>query len=128
MRLSLWRPREQQSGDGRSCVAVALGTEAGGVLLAACRSAASRCDRCARANSNAHGVASSRLPRPSPAEFFKHDTDGDNAISFTEFQKQMSCIRPKRRDAGKSLSGNKSNVSMTSVTSMGSKRGVGGRK
>merc|ERR1711988_497684 len=58
-------------------------------------------------------------------DFFKHDTDGDNAISFAEFQRQMACIRPKRRDAGKSLSGNKSNVSMTSVTSMPSKRPVG---
>ena len=34
-------------------------------------------------------------------EFFKHDTDGDNAISFAEFQKQMQAIRPKRREAGK---------------------------
>mmetsp|Transcript_72743 Transcript_72743/g.199589 ORF Transcript_72743/g.199589 Transcript_72743/m.199589 type:complete len:200 (-) Transcript_72743:240-839(-) len=64
-------------------------------------------------------------------EFFKHDTDGDNAISFTEFQKQMSCIRPKRRDAGKSLGGNKSNASMTSISSISNKAGGGrpaGRK
>ena len=27
-------------------------------------------------------------------EFFKHDSDGDNNISFHEFQKQMSSIRP----------------------------------
>lgn len=73
-----------------------------------------------------------RSARPTPscvlfarAEFFKHDTDGDNSISFTEFQKQMSCIRPKRRDAGKALSGNKSNASMSSVTSLPGKRGVG---
>lgn len=33
-----------------------------------------------------------------PAEFFKHDTDGDNAITFNEFQKQMSAIRPRRRE------------------------------
>jgi len=60
-------------------------------------------------------------------EFFKHDTDGDNAISFTEFQKQMSCIRPKRRDASK-LSGNKSNVSMTSLSNFSAQRAVGTRK
>merc|ERR1712060_539762 len=31
-------------------------------------------------------------------DFFKNDTDGDNEISFCEFAKQMSQIRPKRRD------------------------------
>ena len=51
-------------------------------------------------------------------EFFKHDTDGDNAISFAEFQKQMQAIRPKRREAGKPTSGTKSTTSMTSVTSL----------
>ena len=34
-------------------------------------------------------------------EFFKHDTDGDNAISFAEFQKQMQAIRPKRASAAR---------------------------
>ena len=38
-------------------------------------------------------------------EFFKHDTDGDNAISFAEFQKQMHSIRPKRCGCKSSLSG-----------------------
>jgi len=62
-------------------------------------------------------------------EFFKHDTDGDNAISFTEFQKQMTAIRPKRQGVGKSLSGNKSSVSMTSVTSIPASKGrMPGRK
>ena len=50
-------------------------------------------------------------------EFFKHDTDGDNAISFAEFQKQMAAIRPKRREAGKATSGNKSTTSSASVGS-----------
>ena len=49
-------------------------------------------------------------------EFFKHDTDGDNAISFAEFQKQMASIRPKRREAGKT--GKSGTTSTTSVTSM----------
>jgi len=43
----------------------------------------------------------------------------------------MSCIRPKRRDAGKSLGGNKSNASMTSISSISNKAGGGrpaGRK
>ena len=31
-------------------------------------------------------------------EFFKHDLDGDNNISFMEFQKQMNSIRPKKRE------------------------------
>ena len=31
-------------------------------------------------------------------EFFTHDINGDNTISFMEFQKQMNTIRPKRRD------------------------------
>ena len=47
-------------------------------------------------------------------EFFKHDTDGDNAISFAEFQKQMASIRPKRNQAGKA--GGKSTT--TSTTSL----------
>jgi len=55
-------------------------------------------------------------------EFFKHDTDGDNAISFAEFQKQMQAIRPKRRETGKP-SGNRSTVSTTSVTSLSSAKG-----
>merc|ERR1712226_448213 len=38
-------------------------------------------------------------------EFFKHDTDGDNSISFVEFQKQMSQIRPKRRDIARNNAG-----------------------
>jgi calmodulin len=48
-------------------------------------------------------------------EFFKHDTDGDNAISFAEFQKQMAAIRPKRREAGKPSNGNRSTTSSVSV-------------
>ena len=80
-------------------------------------------------------------PRPPPArpsrpqleektnEFFKHDTDGDNAISFAEFQKQMQAIRPKRREAGKAA-GTKSTTSSTSITSLSGKGGrpTGGRK
>merc|ERR1711998_728530 len=50
-------------------------------------------------------------------EFFKHDTDGDNAISFAEFQKQMAAIRPKRREASKPTNGNRSTTGS-----------VGGRK
>ena len=62
-------------------------------------------------------------------EFFKHDTDGDNAISFAEFQKQMQAIRPKRREAGKAA-GTKSTTSSTSITSLSGKGGrpTGGRK
>ena len=58
-------------------------------------------------------------------EFFKHDTDGDNAISFAEFQKQMQAIRPKRASAGKGT-GNKSTTSGVSTTSLSSMKG--GRK
>merc|ERR1711924_166994 len=50
-------------------------------------------------------------------EFFKHDKDGDNAISFAEFQEQMQAVRPKRRDAKKD--GNRSTVSTTSNKSIG---------
>ena len=53
-------------------------------------------------------------------EFFKHDTDGDNAISFAEFQKQMQAIRPKRRETTKT---SKSTTSTTSVTSLSSAKG-----
>jgi len=62
-------------------------------------------------------------------EFFKHDTDGDNAISFAEFQKQMQAIRPKRREANKPT-GNRSSVSNTSATSLSSVKGSrpGGRR
>ena len=52
-------------------------------------------------------------------EFFKHDTDGDNAISFAEFQKQMQAIRPKRREAGKKAG----TTSTTSVTSLSASKG-----
>ena len=52
-------------------------------------------------------------------DFFKHDTDGDNAISFAEFQKQMQAIRPKRREAKTS----KSTTSTTSITSLSSAKG-----
>ena len=31
-------------------------------------------------------------------DFFRHDLDGDNSISFVEFIRQMNTIRPKRRD------------------------------
>jgi len=55
-------------------------------------------------------------------EFFKHDTDGDNAISFAEFQKQMQAIRPKRREAGKSYGGG--NTSTTSTTSLKGRAGA----
>jgi|TARA_B100001741_G_scaffold291150_1_gene271127 calmodulin len=53
-------------------------------------------------------------------DFFKHDTDGDNTISFQEFQKQMNTIRPKRPGlTGKSAA---SSLSVGSTTSsMGSK-------
>ena len=54
-------------------------------------------------------------------DFFKHDTDGDNAISFAEFQKQMQAIRPKRRDNNKNAT-----TSTTSITSLSS--GKGGRR
>jgi hypothetical protein len=58
--------------------------------------------------------------------FFQHDTDGDNAISFAEFQKQMQSIRPKRRDA--KTFGTKSTTSTTSITSISSgKARPGGR-
>ena len=53
-------------------------------------------------------------------EFFKHDIDGDNAISFAEFQKQMQAIRPKRREAGKP---SKSSTSTTSIASLSSAKG-----
>ena len=53
-------------------------------------------------------------------EFFKHDTDGDNAISFAEFQKQMQAIRPKRREAGKT--GGRAGMSTTSTTSLSSSK------
>ena len=49
-------------------------------------------------------------------EFFKHDTDGDNAISFAEFQKQMQSIRPKRNATGGKGSGTKSTTSVTSLS------------
>jgi len=55
-------------------------------------------------------------------EFFIHDTDGDNAISFAEFQKQMQAIRPKRREAGKSYGGG--NTSTTSTTSLKGRAGA----
>ena len=59
-------------------------------------------------------------------DFFKHDTDGDNAISFAEFQKQMQAIRPKRRDT----KAGKTNASTTSITSIGGAKGgrVPGRR
>merc|ERR1719453_2827274 len=58
-------------------------------------------------------------------EFFKHDTDGDNAISFAEFQKQMTSIRPRRRDKA----GGKAGGVTTSVTSLnGAKGGRPGRR
>lgn len=51
-------------------------------------------------------------------EFFKHDTDGDNAISFAEFQRQMMAIRPRKRDkAGGKGTG------QSSVTSLSSGKG-----
>jgi len=56
-------------------------------------------------------------------EFFKHDTDGDNAISFAEFQKQMQAIRPKRRDPKSAHT--KSTTSTTSITSLSSTKGRG---
>ena len=56
-------------------------------------------------------------------EFFKHDTDGDNAISFAEFQKQMQAIRPKRREAGGKTAGTRSTTSTTSITSLSGKKG-----
>lgn len=37
-------------------------------------------------------------------DFFKHDTDGDNNISFQEFQKQMNTIRPGKRMEPRALS------------------------
>ena len=51
-------------------------------------------------------------------EFFKHDTDGDNAISFAEFQKQMASIRPRAGGARAPAGGNKSTTSVTSITSI----------
>ena len=51
-------------------------------------------------------------------DFFKHDTDGDNAISFAEFQKQMCAIRPRR-----STKGGKGSNTTTSVTSLSSGKG-----
>jgi len=48
-------------------------------------------------------------------DFFKHDLDGDNTISFAEFQKQMQAIRPNRRDANKGA--NRSTTSTTSIAS-----------
>lgn len=71
-------------------------------------------------------VADLRIPPFFATEFFKHDTDGDNAISFTEFQRQMSSIRPKRRDAAKMAT--KSSVSMTSTSSFSPNRSNGFRK
>ena len=58
-------------------------------------------------------------------DFFKHDTDGDNAISFAEFQKQMQAIRPNRRDQQKT---SKSTTSTTSITSLSNKGGPGMKK
>ena len=50
-------------------------------------------------------------------DFFKHDTDGDNTISFQEFQKQMNTIRPKRRDqVGKSTQSSLSVGTASSVS------------
>ena len=57
-------------------------------------------------------------------EFFKHDIDGDNTISFMEFQKQMNTIRPKRRDpraltaayGGKPAAGSSVSVKSSSTT------------
>lgn len=57
-------------------------------------------------------------------DFFKHDIDGDNAISFAEFQRQMQAIRPNRREyKGGS---NRSATSTTSISSISS--GKVGRK
>ena len=55
--------------------------------------------------------------------FFKHDTDGDNAISFAEFQKQMAAIRPRRNTKTGSKSATASTLSVTSLAS-----GKGGRR
>ena len=49
-------------------------------------------------------------------EFFKHDIDGDNNISFMEFQKQMNTIRPKRREAGRVVATGSKAASSTSVS------------
>ena len=67
----------------------------------------------------AAGHTRARAPLPACA-VFKHDTDGDNTISFQEFQKQMNTIRPKRPGlTGKSAA---SSLSVGSTTSsMGSK-------
>ncbi len=56
-------------------------------------------------------------------EFFKHDVDGDNAISFAEFQKQMQAIRPKRMQAGKPKAGQTSTTSISSLSSAKGRRG-----
>ena len=49
-------------------------------------------------------------------EFFKHDTNGDNIISFMEFQRQMNTIRPKRRDPRALSSGYSGKASGTSAS------------
>ena len=59
------------------------------------------------------------------------DIDGDNTISFMEFQKQMNTIRPKRRDpralsatygGGKPPGGSSTSVKTGSTTSVPGRR------